>query len=251
MRINVALADNHPAVLAGVKLVLSKFDEFNITGTARNSTELDTLLTTTHCDVLVTDYLMPVAPHRDGLVFLADVRRRYPALQIVLFTVGDHPNIRRAALKIGVRLIVNKSDEAQTLVEAVRAVCNRIPSAATCAACATCATGKAAADVTPAATSSAVVAVLPTLPLVDLTRRELEVLCLYASGHTVTQIARHLNRTRQTISAQKLSAMRKCGIDRDVDLFRLVYEPPLSLTDHEASATQVRPPDSTRSDESR
>ncbi|TAM00794.1 MAG: response regulator transcription factor [Paraburkholderia sp.] len=207
MGINIALADSHPAVLAGVELVLSKFGHFQTVGTARNSTELETILATTHCDVLVADYLMDVGAHRDGLAFLADIRHRYPALQIVLFTLGDHISIRRAALKIGVHAIVRKSEGAELLIEAIRATCHRIPS-----------------DGSDAANAPEIRAPGPPLPLDYLTKHELDVLRLYASGLTVTQIATRLNRTRQTVAAQKRSAMHKCGVVRDVDLLRRIYE---------------------------
>lgn len=230
MRIHIALADSHPAVLAGVELVLSKFEQFNITGTARNAAELETLLATTHCDVLVADVFPHVYPHRDGLSLLADIRRRYPALQIVLFTISDHPAMRRAALKICIRTIVRKSDEAEALVEAVRAASHQIPPHV---ATAPARQPQPDARFAPPGGNAAS---LGALPLENLTRRELEVLRLYASGLTVTQIARRLNRARQTVSTQKLSAMRKCGVARDVDLFRLVYENPRSLDNDETNA---------------
>jgi two-component system, NarL family, captular synthesis response regulator RcsB len=232
MRIHIALADSHPAVLAGVELVLSKFEQFNITGMARNAAELETLLATTHCDVLVADVFPRVYPHRDGLSLLADIRRRYPALQIVLFTISDQPAMRRAALKIGIRTIVRKSDEAEALVEAVRAASHQIPPHVATAPAPARQPQPDARFAPPGGNGAS----LGALPLQNLTRRELEVLRLYASGLTVTQIARRLNRARQTVSTQKLSAMRKCGVARDVDLFRLVYENPRSLDNDETNA---------------
>jgi two-component system capsular synthesis response regulator RcsB len=41
---------------------------------------------------------------------------------------------------------------------------------------------------------------------------------------TVSEIAAVLRRTKQTISTQKLNAMRKLGIDRDGDLYRYANE---------------------------
>jgi two-component system capsular synthesis response regulator RcsB len=52
----------------------------------------------------------------------------------------------------------------------------------------------------------------------------LEVVRLYVSGASINEIAEQLNRSKQTISTQKTSAMRKLGIERDADLFRFAYE---------------------------
>ena len=51
-----------------------------------------------------------------------------------------------------------------------------------------------------------------------LTRRESEVLRLYLSGMSVTEIAVRSGRTVKTISTQKQSVMRKIGAENDVEL---------------------------------
>nr|WP_269835976.1 LuxR C-terminal-related transcriptional regulator [Enterobacter ludwigii] len=49
--------------------------------------------------------------------------------------------------------------------------------------------------------------------------RELEVVRLLVQGHSVNNIAAMLCRTKQTISAQKKSAMNKIGVSSDLELF--------------------------------
>ncbi|OXH89196.1 DNA-binding response regulator, partial [Burkholderia multivorans] len=56
------------------------------------------------------------------------------------------------------------------------------------------------------------------------TTREIEVVRLYAAGLTVGEIASQLHRSKQTISSQKASAMKKLGIVRDADLIRFADE---------------------------
>ena len=53
-----------------------------------------------------------------------------------------------------------------------------------------------------------------------LSAREHEVLALYASGLSVTEIAARLGRSIKTISAQKCSAMKKLSLSNDIELFR-------------------------------
>ncbi|WP_232443823.1 LuxR C-terminal-related transcriptional regulator [Burkholderia ubonensis] len=57
-----------------------------------------------------------------------------------------------------------------------------------------------------------------------LTPRELEVLRLFVSGLTINEIAARLRRRKQTVSAQKWSAMGKLGITRDADLIRYAID---------------------------
>ncbi|QTD31480.1 LuxR C-terminal-related transcriptional regulator [Pseudomonas fluorescens] len=63
-------------------------------------------------------------------------------------------------------------------------------------------------------------------PLLSL--REREVLRMYISGKTVTQIAKILSRSLKTVSAQKLSAYRKLGLRSDVELFKAIAQKSLS-----------------------
>ncbi|MDN7646239.1 MULTISPECIES: hypothetical protein [Burkholderia cepacia complex] len=41
---------------------------------------------------------------------------------------------------------------------------------------------------------------------------------------SIGEIALHLNRAKQTVSAQKVRAMKKLCIERDADLFQYAYE---------------------------
>ncbi|AZD04406.1 Two-component system response regulator protein [Pseudomonas chlororaphis subsp. chlororaphis] len=47
---------------------------------------------------------------------------------------------------------------------------------------------------------------------------------LYGAGLSVNEIATHLNRSKQTISSQKSSAMRKLGLDSNASLYLYIQE---------------------------
>ncbi len=59
---------------------------------------------------------------------------------------------------------------------------------------------------------------------VALSIREAEVFRLFASGLTVSQIARQLNRSVKTVSRQKVDAMAKLCIENDIDLYTYARE---------------------------
>jgi two-component system capsular synthesis response regulator RcsB len=62
----------------------------------------------------------------------------------------------------------------------------------------------------------------------ELSPKELEVVRLLASGLSVSEIAGRLHRSKQTVSAQKVSAMRKLGVTNDAALFIYLQEQGLS-----------------------
>lgn len=207
MKISLILADDHPALITGVRYELAEFRTISIVGTARNSTELFELLAQSQCDILVTDYVMPGGEFGDGMTMLSFLRRRYPALKIIVFTTIENRAIVAEMIKIGVRAVLSKVDVIGHLISAIHAVYAgatyfspqlRHASAADCAT--------------------------QSEPMRRLTRRETEVVRLYVSGVSINEIADLFKRSKQTISSQKASAMRKLGIDRDVELFRFAYE---------------------------
>jgi len=71
MQISLIIADDHPALITGVKHELADFHTISIVGTASNSTETFELLAKSHCDVLVTDYVMPGGEFGDGMTMLS------------------------------------------------------------------------------------------------------------------------------------------------------------------------------------
>ncbi|MFL9962377.1 response regulator [Paraburkholderia sediminicola] len=209
MRINLILADDHPALVAGVKHELSRIHTLNVVETARDSTEIVDLLSRVPCDILVTDYSMPGGEYGDGMAMLSFLRRRYPDLKLVVFTTIDNMAIAAELRKIGIHSVLNKARDIGRLITAIHAV----HAGASYFSPTTREHGEMAAA---AQFSSTRVSVLSS--------REAEVVRLYVSGVTITEIAAQLNRTKQTVSSQKRTAMRKLGIERDAELFRFAYE---------------------------
>jgi two-component system capsular synthesis response regulator RcsB len=212
MKIKVALADDHPAVLAGLLHVLEHTADIDVVGTARNSTEVVSLLSVSLCDVLVTDYVMPGGRYGDGLPFIAFLRRRFPGLTLIVFTMLDNAAITRSLKRLGVASILSKEDRMDDLLAAVHGRKTVEP------------IWPASSAMSSAERNSADSAGHPEALLSTLSKRELEVLRLFVSGESVGKIATQLHRTRQTVSAQRIAAMRKLGIARDADLFRFAFE---------------------------
>ena len=203
--VRVMVADDHPSSALGMSQALAGSSTIKLLGTVSNSTDLVAMLDEKQSDVLVVDYVMPGGKYGDGLSLLSFLQRRYPALRLVTITMIDNPSVLLAIQKQGVGCILSKSDAISHLVGAVHAAfvgANYLSPFVK----------KLLEDCRPSAGTR------------TLTAREIEVVRLYGAGLTVGEIAVQLHRSKQTISSQKSSAMKKLGIVRDADLIRYASE---------------------------
>ncbi|PRG69627.1 response regulator transcription factor [Burkholderia cenocepacia] len=210
--LNVVIADDHSAVLAGIEATLRDLRLVRLTGAASNLTEIVDLLSSRPCDLLITDFAMPDGKYNDGLAMLSYLRTHFPEVQIVVFSCLDGARLTNKLLKLGVKAIVSKADDVAHLISAVYAVLAK------------------AEYLSPRVSLPRSEERIGRRHL-SLTKSEIEVLRLYVSGLSVSEIALQLNRTRQTISAQKIRAMQKLGVERDADLYQIVYESRRGLSD--------------------
>jgi DNA-binding NarL/FixJ family response regulator len=202
--IRVMLADDHPAVVAGLLYTLKQHPTLNVIDTASNSTELLAALGKHTCDVLVSDYAMPGGDYGDGITLFSFLQRRYPAMRIVILSMIDNPGVIRALLKLGIQCILSKADANDHLIGAIHG-----------------------AHAQGRYFSPTIAKIVWQLDLEAarstnraMTARESEVVRLFVSGLSVNEIAAHLKRSKQTISSQKASAMRKLGVDTDTELVK-------------------------------
>lgn len=203
-RIRVALADDHPVIRLGIENTLDDIPAVERIGSAVDSTQLVALLDAQPCHLLITDYAMPGGEYGDGLELMGFLRARYPRLGIIVMTGMDQPVLIGGLLACGVDAILSKSDTMAHLSSAVQAVHNKrkyfSPRVAK------------------------MVKSLPSTNSSHLSPRELEVIKLYVGGTNINGIAEKLGRSKQTISTQKVNAMRKLGIETDADLFKYAIE---------------------------
>jgi two-component system capsular synthesis response regulator RcsB len=207
-KIRVVIADDHPAIVEGIKQSIA-VSTIELMDTARNSTQIIALLDKGIADVLVTDYAMPGGEFGDGLPLFEFILRRYPDIKIVVMTMMDNPGVLRTLIALGVRCIISKSDDASHLIPAIHIA------------------SSGGQYFSP--TVNAIVQTLDKPPgednkNVNLSKRESEVIRLYVSGMKINEIAAQLHRSKQTVSSQKNSAMKKIGVASDADLFKYALE---------------------------
>ncbi|ABI90701.1 sigma-70, region 4 family protein [Burkholderia ambifaria AMMD] len=203
--VRVMVADDHPSSALGMSQALAGSSTIKLLGTVSNSTDLVAMLDVQQSDVLVVDYVMPGGKYGDGLALLSFLQRRYPALHLVTITMIDNPSVLHAIQRQGVGCILSKSDAISHLVGAVHAA-------------------YVGANYLSPFVKQLLEGTETSPGTRTLTAREIEVVRLYGAGLTVGEIAVQLHRSKQTISSQKSSAMKKLGIVRDADLIRYASE---------------------------
>jgi two-component system, NarL family, captular synthesis response regulator RcsB len=204
LTIRVAIADDHPTLLAGLQHLLSKVEGIALIGSVSDSTQLVQLLGTSICDVVVTDFSMPGGRYGDGLALLRFLKRRFPNVRLVVLTSIENREVVKGILDVGALGLVSKADDLGHVEAAIRMahLGNRYVSPKKNAQLLE---ASAEQDIDQAA---------------KLSKRETEVLRMYAEGLTVSEIGMRAGRSSKTISAQKMAAMKKLGLKHDADIFK-------------------------------
>ncbi|MEG3130418.1 response regulator transcription factor [Pantoea cypripedii] len=189
MKKTVLIADDHPVYLLGLRTLLqTRHDLYQIVHEATSADELMAQLAQQPVDIIITDLSMPGVDSPDGLAMIQALMRRYPQSMVVVITMISNPELLSALRRQGVHAVLSKNSLSTELIKTLRRPRQQ------------------QAD--------------STKPEAHLTQREIEVLRLLLRGLTVNQIGEQLNRTKQTISTQKNSAMRKLGATNDYELFQ-------------------------------
>ncbi|MGX7005438.1 response regulator [Caballeronia sp. KNU42] len=206
MKLRIVLADDHPFVLLGIRATFSMDENLEVVAEAASAAELLRLLAYTPCDVLVTDFAMPEQglQAEDGLRLIKRLRRDWPAISIVVLTSMSNVAILRSILAAGAMSLLNKVESMDELAAAVRFA------------------GVGRRYLSTSIVSALAVAGAETDGLGEgprLSPREIEVVRMFASGLSITEIARFMQRDVRTISRQKRDAMGKLGVQNDPGLF--------------------------------
>lgn len=207
--IKVVIADDHPIVLLGVRQLIERDTRFTVVGEAVSSSDLMRVIKEQRPEILITDYNMPDdSVYGDGLKMIEYLIRHFPHMQVLVLTMVSNSLILSRLHDLGVAGVVQKS---QLHVEIQRALD---------------ALSQHRQYKSPPVASESVVASTLGIDqrLALLSARELEVLRLFVSGMSQRDISLSQNRSAKTISAQKVSAMRKLEVDNDQALITYCNE---------------------------
>ena len=198
--ITVALAEDHQALIDGIKSYVKYEDDIKVIGHANNGEELLKLVRLKQPKVVLCDIRMPKL---DGIEATKTILKEFPHTKVVAFTMFDQEGAVQQMLSAGAKGYILKNSSLEVVLEAIRTV----------------ASGKTYYDkkiVVQDAEKNSSKSVI--------SKREREILQLIAKGHTSHQIADELFIGKSTVDTHRKNMIRKLGLSGAGELLRYAVE---------------------------
>lgn len=194
------IADDHPIIRNGVKIILAAAFTDAELGEAANGVEVFKKLKEKKWDMLILDMDMP---GRNGLEVLQQIKDEEIKIPVLMFSMHPEEQIAMRALKLGAWGYLAKDTVSEELLKAVNLILN----------------GRK--YITPSlAEQLAMQLENPNdkAPHELLSEREYQTMLLIAKGKTITEIADELSLSVATISTYRSRILEKTGIKNSAEL---------------------------------
>jgi DNA-binding NarL/FixJ family response regulator len=203
--IRVAVADDHPVVRDGMRMLFASREDVEIVGEAGTGDDIVAVTRQTRPDVVIMDVHMPGV---NGIDATRRIVAEHPGIGVLVLTMYDDDDTVFAALRVGARGYLLKGAEQDEIVRAVTAV----------------AKGEAIFGASVASRIVSFFARPPSGPekiFPELSARELEVLDLVAAGRNNAIIARTLGLSAKTVANHVSNILTKLQLaDRAAAIIR-------------------------------
>jgi DNA-binding NarL/FixJ family response regulator len=173
-----------------------------VAGEAANGQELLASVTADGWDVVVMDLAMPGIP---GLEVLEQIRRQKPHLPVLVLSIYPEDQYAVRAIVAGASGYMNKGTPPDELVAAIRTVVAR---------------RRYISPQVAESLAAHVDMVSAKPPHEALSNREYQVLCLIASGQSVSDIGRQLSLSVKTVSTYRSRVLEKLGLRHNAEVTR-------------------------------
>jgi len=200
--IKIFVADDHAIVRRGLKQIISETHDMRVTAEAERGDDLLSKVFQEHYDLVLLDISMPGT---NGLEVLKQLKRKRPRLPVLMLSIYPEEQYAMRALKAGASGYLTKESAPEELIAAIRKI------------------SKGGKYVSPALAEK-IISQLDTpdgKPLhATLSNREYQVMCMFASGKKVKEIADALALSIQTISTYRTRILDKMRLNGIGDLIR-------------------------------
>ncbi len=198
--IKVLVADDHAVVRRGLRQILAETNDILVGGEASTAAELWQLVERERWDSVILDIEMP---GRSGLELLGELKRQHPKLPVLILTVYSEEQYAVRAIRAGASGFLTKESAPNQLVAAVRKVASG---------------GRFITPELAERLASSLAGDSDALPHEALSDREFQVLCMIASGKTVSQIGQELSLSVKTISTHRTRILAKMNMKSNSEL---------------------------------
>lgn len=208
-RIKVLLVDDHAVVRDSIAIMLSQLDDIQIVGSLSSGEELISKFRDLNPDVIIMDIHMK---GMTGIEATRWVKERNNKIKVILLSVEVKKGLVSAGIQSGIDGYLPKDAEKSTLIEAIRVV------------------SKGDKYFNEAITNlvfedfyNREVSTRQTeqhLQLTNLSKREMEVLKLIASGKSDKEVSEQLFISKKTVNTHKMHILEKLGLKNTAELVR-------------------------------
>jgi len=195
----VLIADDHRLIVEGIKRALEDADDFEVVGEASSGSQVLPMVGRTSPDIVLLDLRMPGA---DGLTCLAQIKKRYPDIKVVVLSVSTDESVIQTVLMRGASAYIVKSINPIDLPSALRQAVEG--------------TMYSAIGLPEPGESAAKAA--------GLTEREAAILSALARGLSNEAIGKELWVAEQTVKFHLTNIYRKLGVSNRTEAARLAYQ---------------------------
>jgi DNA-binding NarL/FixJ family response regulator len=203
----ILIADDHTIVREGIKMLLIEAYPFSEIVDVSNSQDLLHLATTEKWDVIISDISMP--PGDSGLEVVKKIKSHSPSIPVLMLSMHAPEQYAVRAMQSGASGYLTKSAATFELVNAVNQVLS----------------GKK--YLTPEvvnALADAFETNTGTKSLQNLSEREYEVFKMLAGGKTISEIARELTLSANTISTFRARIFEKMSFHNNLELIKYAID---------------------------
>lgn len=204
--INVAIVDDHQALLDGIILLLENQKDITIVAHSTSPIQLIKVLKNKSVDVLITDLKMPIM---DGFELTQKFLEKYPNSKVIIFSMFDTEEVLKSMLEAGASGYLLKTSPLTELLNAIKTVL----------------AGKKFFDKNlffDYAQENE--KIIESTNKSILTKTETKIIKAIAEGKTTDEISNELNSAVSTIKTHRKNILRKLGLKGKNELIRYAFE---------------------------
>lgn len=198
--IRIVIADDHEIVRAGLKQIISDDEDMEVLGESNNGENLIELVKKNDYDVVLLDLKMQGI---SGIDVIKHIKAIKPDLPIIVLSMHAEDQYAVRTIKAGASGYLTKETAAENLVTAVRRVVGG---------------GKYISPTLAETLADSIAGGGVELPHEKLADREFQVMCMIASGKTVSEIGSELFLSVKTISTYRQRILEKMNMKNNSEL---------------------------------
>lgn len=208
-KINILIADDHPAVRYGVRSILQLENNMHVVGEAKSGDEVLKMVQANPVDIVLLDLNMP---GKSGMETARKLRRTHPRLKILAFSIYDEQHKVLSMLKSGADGYLLKAADSNEVVKAINGVMKG--------------DSYISKEIADKVVYDVVAGNMPakieenTDEANALSRREEEILSMLANDNSYSEVAKKLHISRRTVDTHRYNISKKLGIKSLAGLIR-------------------------------